>query len=238
MAFLWSLQRVMGMEYLVCISGCCVLALSETLLPAAQQDVIDTLLFAQLAADEDFPEDPDGQGWIDVYKNTFSECGWTFDLQKTTAGEFSSTRQKAFSLRDVFAAVSENNVSADQAAISSAALDTVAELPDESEVKQAFRKHAVLSVEGQKRIRVRVAVVDGSGSLSMASVFFDTRGSVGRLFSEREFAFDEVSGAMNANFYTARFSLRAYNEYRTDTVQWLGTRRQAGRPEVARLSIS
>lgn len=225
------------MDYSICINGCCVLAVSKALSPATKQGVIDTLLFTQLAADEDFPDDPNGLNWLDAYKSNLSECGWTYDRQTVTTGKISSIAEKAFSLREAFATVFENNLDDDQATIFLAALDKVAQLPDKSNVEQVFRQQALLSVKGLTRLRACIGVVDERGSLNSALIFFDTRASVGRIFSGREFAFSDLRGAVNAYFYSARFNAGTYSEYREDTVQWLGAQRQSERLEIASLTL-
>ncbi|EJN28688.1 hypothetical protein PMI35_02902 [Pseudomonas sp. GM78] len=225
------------MDYSIYINGSGVLAVSKALSSATKQDVIDALLFTQLAADEDFPEDPNGLDWLEAYKGILYECGWVYDRQNVITGTFTSIAEKAFSLREVFATVFESNLEGEQATVLLAALDKVAELPDKLSVEQTFRQYAALKVKGLTRIRACIGVVNERGSLSIASVFFDTRGSVGRLFTGREFAFSDLHGAVNAYFYTARFNAGIYGEYREDTVQWLGARRQSECLEIANLTI-
>nr|WP_180204082.1 hypothetical protein [Pseudomonas sp. SbOxS1]NYU03916.1 hypothetical protein [Pseudomonas sp. SbOxS1] len=225
------------MDYSIYINGWCVLAVSKALSSATKQDVIDALLFTQLAADEDFPDEPNGLDWFEAYKSILYECGWVYDRQNVTTGTFTSIAEKAFSLKEAFATVLENNLDGEQATVLLAALDRVAELPDKLNVEQIFRQQAALNVKGLKRIRACIGVVNECGFLSSASVFFDTRGSVGRLLTGREFAFSDLHGAVNAYFYTARFNAGIYGEYREDTVQWLGARRQFEPLEIARLTI-
>ncbi|MFJ2691969.1 hypothetical protein [Pseudomonas sp. NPDC087336] len=225
------------MDYSIYINGCCVLAVSKALSSATKQDVIDALLFTQFAADEDFPDEPNGLDWFEAYKSTLYECGWIYDWQNVTTGTFTSLAEKAFSLREAFATVFENNLDGEQASVLLAVLDKVAELPDKLNVEQIFRQQAALKVKGLTRIRACIGVINERGSLSSASVFFDTRGPVGRLFTGREFAFSDLHGAVNAYFYTARFNAGIYGEYREDTVQWLGARRQSERLEITSLKI-
>lgn len=225
------------MDYSIYINGCCVLAVSKALPPTTKQDVIDALLFTQLAADEDFPDEPNGLDWLEAYKSILYECGWIYDRQDVTTGTFTSIAEKAFSLREAFSTVFENNLDDEQATVLLATLDKVAELPDKLNVEQVFRQQAALNVKGLTRIRACIGVVNERGSLNSASVFFDTRGSVGRLFTGREFAFCDLRGAVNAYFYTARFNAGIYGEYREDTVQWLGARRQSEPLEIASLTI-
>ncbi|WP_432668960.1 hypothetical protein [Pseudomonas umsongensis] len=225
------------MDYSIYINGCCMLALSKELSFATKQDVIDALLFTQLAADEEFPDEPNGLDWFEAYKSILYECGWVYDRQNVTTGTFTSMAEKTFSLREAFATVFENNLDSEQATVLLAVLDKVAALPDKMNLEQIFRQQAALNVKGMKRIRACIGVVDERGSLNSASVFFDTRGSVGRLFTGREFAFSDLHGAVNAYFYTARFNAGIYGEYRADTVQWLGARRQSEHLEIASLTI-
>jgi hypothetical protein len=225
------------MDYSIYISGCYVLAVSKALSSATKQDVIDALLFSQLAADEDFPGEPNGVDWLEAYKSILYECGWVYDRQNVTTGAFTSIAEKTFSLKEAFATVFKNSLDSEQATVSLAALDKFAELPDKLSVEQVFRQQAVRSVKGLTRIRAGIGVVNERGSLSSASLFFDTRGSVGRLLTGREFAFGDLHGAVNAYFYTARFNAGIYGEYREDTVQWLGARRQPEHLEIACLTI-
>lgn len=225
------------MDYSIYINGCCVLAVSKALSPTTKQDVIDALLFSQLAADEDFPEDPNGLDWLEDYKSILYECGWVYDRQNVTIGTFTSIAEKTFSLREAFATVFEKNLDSEQATVLLAALDRVAGLPDKLNAEQTFRQQAALKVKGLTRIRACIGVVNERGSLSSALVFFDSCGSAGRLLTGREFAFSDLRGAVNAYFYTARFNAGIYGEYREDTVQWLSARRQSEHLEIASLTI-
>lgn len=225
------------MSYSICINGCCVLAVSNALLPAIKHDVLNAMLFAQRAADEDFPEDASGSDWIDVYKDTLSACGWDFYEEKVITRKTSSLGGKAFFLREALRAVFENNMTEHQVAVLLAALDKVAELPDTSSAALILREQTVLSLEGQKRIRTWIGVIDENGSLKIASVVFDTRGSVDKLFSEGKFAFSDLVGAMKANFYAAHFNVGIYSESREDIAQWLEARLQPECLEIANLMI-
>jgi hypothetical protein len=84
-----------------------MLALSNELSFATKQDVIDALLFTQLAADEEFPDEPNGLDWFEAYKSILYECGWVCDRQNVTTGAFTSVAEKTFSLREAFATVFE-----------------------------------------------------------------------------------------------------------------------------------
>lgn len=226
------------MKYSVYISACSVLAVSQALSPARQQDALDTVLFAQLAADEDFPGGLNDTQWFDVFTNTLSACGWAFYSQKETDELFSRSDDATFSVRDALAASANRNWSDDRVAVLSAALDKVVALSSDSDVAQVFREHSLLGGGAERtRIRVMGGIVEASGFLSMSSVSFDTRVIVGKHFFENEVALNQVDGAVSSRFFLARFNHDEFNDYREDTVQWLGGQRGTQSVEIGVLSI-
>ncbi len=226
------------MGYSVYICAGSVLVVSQDLLPARQQDVLDTVLFAQLAADEDFPGGCNDSQWFDVFTSTLSACGWAFYAQKETDEHFLTSDDATFSVRDALAVSANRNCSDDQVAVLSAALDKAVALPPDSDVAQVFREHSLLG-DGAEMTRIRVmgGIVEANGFLSMTSVSFDTHVMLGKHFVENEITLNQVDGALSSRFFLARFNHDEFNDYREDTVEWLGAQRGTQCVEIGVLSI-
>lgn len=226
------------MEHSVYINACSALAVSQALSPARQQDALDTILFAQLAAGEDFPGGFNDAQWFDVFTSTLSACGWVFYTQTETDELFSTSDNATFSARDTLVASANRNCSGGQVAVLSAALDKAVALSPDSDAAQVFRQHSLLGGgTGMTRIRVMGGIVEANGFLSMTTVSFDTRVMAGKHFVENEVALNQVDGAVSSRFFLARFNYDEFNDYREDTVQWLGGQRGTQSVEIGVLSI-
>ncbi|UVM49834.1 hypothetical protein LOY38_26425 [Pseudomonas sp. B21-015] len=211
------------MRYSFYLNACSLLVVPQALLPARKQDVLDTVLFSQLAADEDFPGGLNDSQWFEVFTNTLSACGWTFYAKEDTDEVFSRSFDATFSVRRVLAESVNRNFPEHQVAAVSAVMNKVATLSPDSDAAQVFREHCLLGGGAETtRVRVMTGIVEEDGFLNMTSVSFATRGAIGEHVFEKEVGLNKVDGAVRRRFYRARFNQDHFNEYREDTVQWLG----------------
>jgi hypothetical protein len=211
------------MGYSACIVGCTILLLERALSDAEKQDALDTLLFAQLAADEDCPDSVELKEWTEVYIESMDACGWSLREQEQDLSLPADS--KHFTIVDGLFTVFGDRLSHQHKIYFSAALKTLAALSQESQVAQVFREHSVMKADA--RIRVQLGIVDMGGFLKVASVLFETDRRLGHPFIEDVFDVIEVQGRVKSNFMSARLNVDTYNEHREDVVQWLGPQRQS-----------
>ena len=226
------------MAYSVVINSGSILLLSTALPPAVRQDILDTMLFAQLAAEEDFPGGKDHAQWSDVFVDTLAACGWKFHDQGATSGMFPSTGVTAFSIHDAVHAAFQSRLSAQQVILLVTALRRVAQLPVQSLGARVFRERSIMgrgnqsvSMEGNfnriHRVRVLTGIIEADGFLTLATVFFETDQPIEGQFIGQDFALSSVVGGVKTSFLHARFFVDEYKAFRDDTVLWLGPQRQA-----------
>jgi hypothetical protein len=213
------------MGYSAYIIGCTILLLERALSDAEKQDALDTLLFAQLAADEDCPDSVELMEWTEVFIDSMNACGWSLREQEQASDLSLPVDSKYFTIADALFSVFADRLSHQHKVYFSAALKTLAALSQESQVAQVFREHSVMKAD--TRIRVQLGIVDAGGFLKVASVFFKTDRRLGHPFIEDVFDVIEVQGGVKSNFVSARLNVDTYNEHREDVVQWLGPQRQS-----------
>ena len=228
------------MAYSVLINSGSVLLLSTALSPAIGQDALDTILFAQLAAEEDFPGGRNHAQWTDVFVETLVACGWQFHDQGATSGMFPVAGVSVFSMQNAIHAAFQSRLSAEQIVLMARALRRIAQLPETSVAASVFRGQSIMAVETESasmaghdtgnrhhRVRVLAGVVEADGFLTLASVFFETGQPIDHQFIGQDFALSSVLGSVSTSFLHSRFSVDEYKAFREDTVLWLGPQRQA-----------
>lgn len=228
------------MAYSVLINSGCVLLLSTALSPAIGQDALDTVLFAQLAAEEDFPGGRNHAQWSDVIAQTLDACGWQFHDQGATSAMFPVAGVAVFSIQEAIHAAFQSRLSAEQIVLMASALRRVAQQPEKSVAASVFRGQSIMAVETESastaghdtgnrhhRVRVLAGVVEADGFLTLASVFFETAQPIDRPFIGQDFALSRIVGGVSTSFLHSRFSVDEYKAFREDTVLWLGPKRQS-----------
>jgi hypothetical protein len=234
------LKKGKRMAYSVLINSGSVLLLSTELLSAIGQDALDTVLFAQLAAEEDFPRGMNHAQWTNVFVDTLVACGWKLHDQGATSGMFPVAGVTVFSIQDAVHAAFQSRLSAEQIVLMAGALRRVAKLSEASVAAGVFRGQSIMAVEAESastaghyavnrlhRVRVLAGVVEADCFLTLASVFFETDQPIHRQFIGQDFALSSVVGGVSTSFLHSRFSVDEYKAFREDTVLWLGLQRQA-----------
>ena len=226
------------MTYSVVINSGSVLLMSKALSPAALQDSLDTVLFAQLTAEEDFPNGHAHAKWAEVFVETLAACGWQFHDQGATSGMFPRSGVTIFSVYDAVHAAFQSRLSAQQVLLMGSALRMIAQLPVQSLGAGVFREQSILesgthsvgiedNLKRTHRVRVLAGIVEADGFLTLATVFFETDQPIEGQFIGQDFALNRVEGGVMTSFLHARFAVNEYTAFREDTVRWLGPQRQA-----------
>jgi hypothetical protein len=228
------------MMFSVVINSGSILLLSTTLSPAVRQDVLDTVLLAQLAADEDFSAGSTHAQWTSVLTDTLDACGWKIYDQGRTSGVFPVAGVSFFSVYEALHAAFQSRLPAEQVVLIASALDRVAQLPEQSVPGAVLRGQSIRAIETQSagmegnnnvnsnhRVRMLAGIVEPDGYLTLASVCFETDQPIDSQFLRQDLATSRLVGELSTAFFYARFSVDQYEPYREDTVLWLGHQRQA-----------
>lgn len=228
------------MAYSIVINSGSILLLSTTLSPAIMQDVLDTVLLSQLAADEDFLDGSTHALWTDVLTDTLDASGWKICDQGRTSGMFPVAGVSFFSVYEALHAAFQSRLSTEQVVLIAGVLDRVAQLPEQSVPGAVLRGQSIRAIEAQSegmegnnnvnsnhRVRVLAGIVEPDGYLTLASVCFETDQPMDSQFLRQDFATSRLVQDVSTAFFYARFSVDQYETYREDTVLWLGHQRQA-----------
>lgn len=228
------------MAFSIVINSGSILLLSTTLSPALRQAVLDSVLFAQLAADEDFPDVSAHAQWTEALTDTLDACGWRNYDQGRTSGLFPVSSVNFFSVYEALHAAFQSRLSAEQVVLIASALGRVAQLPEHSVPGALLRGQSIGAIETQSagmevnnnvnnnhRVRVLAGIVEPDGYLTLASVCFETDQPIDSQFLRQDFATSRLVGEVSTAFFYSRFSVDQYEPYREDTVLWLGHQRQA-----------
>ncbi|KAB0491835.1 hypothetical protein [Pseudomonas vancouverensis] len=205
------------MSYSIYIYANAVLVLSKALSPACTKDVLDTIAFASLAADEDVPGRVPDSKWFECYSDILSACGWTV-LAQQERDEFPRLELGMVSGQKALVALVESAMPDREARPILAALDHVA-------TSSAWERQLLYPSpqNGAEPTRVRAAagIVEEGGFLSMVSVSFQVHHAVEQAGLDSVAAAQKLDGGMVSRVYSARFNQQNYDEFRDETVEWL-----------------
>lgn len=222
------------MNYSVYVHAGVLLVLSSALSSTIKQDVLDTLAFARLAADEDVPQGLQDSQWFDIYSGILSACGWHFFAEQHTDLPLRGP-QSTVSGEEEVVALAETNLSSGQGLLISAALRKLESASRDAALLQKLKRHCLSGDAGSTRFRAMAGVVEEGGFLGMVSVSFDTHGTIDQCYFESGAARHKPVGNVIRRGYSARFNQARYDEFRADTREWLATELHAPSIEIGSL---
>ncbi|TMV45113.1 hypothetical protein FE783_30090 [Paenibacillus mesophilus] len=126
-----------------------------------RQDVLDSTLFAQFAANASANRETDAQTWYSTYLNTLGALAWTsqgFDFQ------LYGVSSSSFQLDDVVLDIVKAAFTADEYAVVRSSIDALKKLKDDDGRIKLFGHNAVGSNAGNFQIG---AVTETNGALAM-----------------------------------------------------------------------
>jgi len=208
------------MNYSVYVNAGVVLLLSQTLSPARKKDVLDTIAFATLAADEETCEESHHSQWFAIQSEVLSACGWSLYAHQETE-EPPGPTEVSVSGREALVALANSSLVEGQAQLISQALDKVAQASLKGELTHRLRHYCLAGKAGNGWLRAMAGIVEEGGFLSMVCVSFRLHGVVNQCYFERDVAWVKPDGGISRRVYSARFNHGQYDEFRTDTVEWL-----------------
>lgn len=213
------------MTYSLYVNAGVVLAVSKALSPAIKKDVLDTVAFATLAADEDFPGELNDEQWFGTHSEMLTSCGWSLfahemDQVPLIKGQFLSARA-------AIGHVAELRLPGHQAAVISAALEALASVTRSGELPERFSQHCLVSDAQTSWLRAMVGIVEDDGILSIVSVSFNTSEQSGK----GKVSPDSGRRATRLT-YAARFNQDQFEAFRQDMIEWLAQEPQPAYIEI------
>ncbi|WP_438300577.1 hypothetical protein [Pseudomonas sp. NMS19W] len=213
------------MTYSLYVNAGVVLAVSQALSPAIKKDVLDTVAFATLAADEDFPGELNDEQWFDTHSDMLTACGWSLFAQEMD--QVPTVEGQSLSARAAIGQVAELRLPGHQTAVISAALEALASVSRRGELPERLGQHSLVSDAQTSWLRAMVGIVEDNGILSIVSVSFNTREQAGK---GRVLP---VSGRhATRRAYAARFNQDQFEAFRQDTIEWLAQEPQPACIEI------
>jgi hypothetical protein len=208
------------MNYSVYVNAGVPLVVSSALPSTIKQDVLDTLAFARLAADEDVPQGVQDSRWFDIYSGILSACGWSFFAEQQTDLALLGP-ESTISGQEEMLELAETHLPSGQGLLISAALRRLASASSDAALMQSLKRHCLSAEAGSVRFRAMAGVVEAGGFLGMVSVSFDTQGKIDPCYWESGAARHTPVGNVIRRGYSARFNQALYDEFRADTREWL-----------------
>lgn len=219
------------MNYSVCVCAGAVLVLSPALSHSCRKDVLDTIAFARLAADEDIREGRHDSQWFDVYSEVLSACGWSAFVQQHMY-EPPQISGGTLSSKEILLELARKFFSASQATLISKALDSLADIHVDDPLNEQIRPVCLTGGIEKKRLTAMVGVVEEGGFLSMVSAAFNIQETLSVCSFESEVGEPVPVGNITRRTYSARFDQGRYDAFRQDTVEWLAAELHAPYVEI------
>ena len=155
-----------------------------------REDVLNSTLLAQLAADKANNRESDVMGWYATYSNVLSKLGWVsqgFNWQKYT------TQKMSFTMDEAVLEVAEAALTGQEELVVAAAINALKKLPKSDGRLQLFNHSASSTTEGNFQISVCTETGGSVAMKTMAFTYDAQQQSTQVLF----FAFDSNSTKLN-----------------------------------------
>ncbi|MBV8215813.1 MAG: hypothetical protein JOZ08_21560 [Verrucomicrobia bacterium] len=190
--------------------------------PLYREDVLNSLLLAQLAADKKFSRFSEVDAWYNFYGNTLSHLAWqvtgfAFHVYKP-AGEH-------FYLKDVIETQFSGRVDSREFKAVKASIEQYNKLPLESKARQVFSRSTQLIEAESALVNAQVGVAWGSSDLSVVCAIFGTTQSITQLFDE-EIETELLQGNIRLVTYAGALNETVYGGLRKSVLEKLGPKRE------------
>lgn len=180
-----------------------------------REDVLNSTLLAQLAADKANNRETDVMGWYAAYSNVLAKVGWVsqgFNWQKYTA------KSMSFTMDEAVLEIAEAALTGQEELVVVAAIDAMKKLPKQDGRLQLFNHSASSDTEGNFQISV---CTESGGSVAMKTMafYYDAQQqSTDVLF----FNFSSNSTALNQSVVVQDLNTAVYATVRDAVLQKLG----------------
>ncbi|MBU6959494.1 hypothetical protein KRR23_17360 [Pseudomonas sp. CVAP len=224
------------------ITGVCagnVLLFSGAMSAVERQDVLDSLLYTQVATSRKFPAVSDFDQWQGAWRIAMRVSGWM--VSKDSDEAFSAFEQGHFSVQELIEAGQAKHLGPQPVCDITASLDAVSLSPlaidllrvhtvDHGAATQGtgeFHDTDNLSLTGQTNwVRVQAGVVSPGALLTQVTVCFETREAVDADFLQQTFSIQDVVGKVRVNCCVALLEEMDHEPLREFFITWLGGLRE------------
>lgn len=180
-----------------------------------REDVLNSTLLAQLAADHKFDRETAVMDWYDFYSTVLGKVGWVtqgFNWQKYTSKKMSFTMDEA--VLDIAAAA----LAGPEAVVIAAALDALRKLPKKDGRLQLFNHSAASDKEGNFQISVCTETNGAVAMKTMAFYFNSDEQTTDVLF----FSYSSANTELNQATVGQALNTQVYAQVRQAVITKLG----------------
>lgn len=180
-----------------------------------REDVLNSTLLAQLAADKQFNREDDVMSWYDFYSNVLGTIGWVtqgFNWQKYTS------KKASFTMDEAVLEIAEAALTGQEELVVAAALDSMRKLPKKDGRLSLFDHSASSDKAGNFQISV---CTEDNGAVAMKTMAFyydASEQSTTVLF----FNFSSASTTLNQSVVAQTLNSQVYASVRSTVLTKLG----------------
>lgn len=148
------------------VDGGSVVAFTAEVSGQNREDVLNSTLLAQLAADKKFSRETQVMDWYNFYSNVLGKVGWVtqgYNWQKH------ESQQTSFTMDKVVLEIAEAALTGEEAAVVAAAMDALGKLPEDDGRLKLFNHSASSDTEGNFQIS---ACSETNGAVAMTTMAF------------------------------------------------------------------
>lgn len=192
-------------------------------LPALyREDVLNSILLAQLAADKKFSRFSEVDAWYEFYGNTLSNLAWrasefTFDVFQPASARFC--------LKDVIEKEFSKRVDARKLEAVKASIEQYNKVTPDSRASRVFCASTQLTELEVELINAQVGIVWGDAELSVVGTVFATTQSIAELFKE-EIDSELLQDKIRLVAYSGTLNETVYGQLRASVIEKLGRKRE------------
>lgn len=184
-----------------------------------REDVLNSTLLAQLAADKQFNREKQVMDWYGFYTQVLGKLGWTqqgFNWSKYQASEMSFTMDK------VVLDIAKAALTGQELLVVAAALDAMSKLPEKDGKLSLFNHSASTDTEGNFQISVCTETNGAVAMKTMAFFYSSEQQSTDVLF----FNFSSQSTDLSQSTNVQTLSSSVYGKVRNTVLEKLGKNAQ------------
>lgn len=198
-----------------------LLSFGSDLTPEHQDDILNSILLAQLAADKKFSKFNLPRDWYGFYGNTLSNLAWqvtgfAFEVYKPTG---------RFYLKEVIEKQFATRVGAREQKAVMAAIEQYNQLAPKSKARLIFSLGTQRSESDSELINAQVGVAWGHSDLSVVGTIFETDQCITDLFQD-ELDPELIHGDMQIVASSGTLNETVYQTLRKSVIEKLGPKRE------------
>ena len=151
------------------VVGGAITAFTESVTGISKQDILDSTLFAQLAADRKYDREKDTVDWYSYYKYILGNIG--FVIESFNFNEYQS-KGNSFSMDKVVVEILASIATGDSVAITAAVLDAMRGMADSDNRITLFSQQSATTTSGNFQIYPCEQASTGEVSMALGAFYF------------------------------------------------------------------